>query len=124
MTDDVIQIGVRPKRIDPDRTLEPVGYKECRHPRFLVDESLNEVECSICGALLNPVWVLGQLANQESQLAVRRTKLRALVRKLSDKMKYKCRSCGKMNDMTRIVKVTPKEFFNEDSLLKTSKEAK
>lgn len=122
MADDVVQIGVRPKRFDPDRTLEAVVSRKCRHPRFAVDESMNEVECSACGVLLNPIWVLGQLANQESALAVRRTKLKALVRKLSDRLKYKCRSCGKMNDMSRIVKVSPREFWNEDQMSKTQKE--
>ena len=108
--DSVINIGVRKKRVDEDRTIERVMMSKCRHPRFLVDEKKAEVECADCHAMLNPVWVLCQLAHQESQQAQRRDYLRKLVKQLGDRVRYKCRACGEMNDMARIVKVKPNRW--------------
>ena len=101
----VVQLGIRPKTTDPDRTVESVGHSMCRHGRFLVDERLAEVECAECHENLNPMWVLRQLANRESQQAQKRDHLRKLVKQLGDRVRYKCRACGEMNDMARIVNV-------------------
>lgn len=120
MGDDIINIGVRKKHVDPDRTLESVLVGDCSHPRFIVDKRLNEVECAVCKERLNPIWVLGQIANQESRVADRRNRLIALVKKLSSKVKYKCRSCGKMNDMSRIVKVSSRELWESERERKKS----
>lgn len=103
--ENVVGIGVRKKRVDPDRTIESVRVGVCSHPRFLVDERLNEVECQVCHERLSPMWVLRQIANNESWQAQRRDNLRNLIRQLAEKVRYKCRSCGAMNDMARIVKV-------------------
>lgn len=103
--DNVVSLGVRQKKSDPDRTVEKVHGSQCFHPRFLVDDKLAEVECADCHERLSPMWVLGQIANHESSQAVRRDKLRMLVKQLSEKVKYKCRHCGKMNDMSRLVKI-------------------
>ena len=114
MDGDVTRIGKSRPTLDPDRTLEAVRYSKCRHPRFLVDESKSEVKCQICGAMLNPIWVLRKIADAESQQAQHRDKLKALVRQLSEKLKYKCRSCGKMNDMSRIVKVKIENYRSKE----------
>jgi len=103
--DRVINLGVRKKRVDEDRTIERVHSAKCWHPRFLIDEKKAEVECAVCHEMLNPMWVLSQIANQESGQAQRRDHLRKLVKQLGDRVRYKCRSCGEMNDMARIVKV-------------------
>lgn len=111
MVDNLVRIGKRQKMVDPDRTLETVRSRECRHPRFTIDESLNNVSCSVCNAELNPIWVLAKLATKDSLLAQSRDRLSALVKKMGNKTKYKCRSCGKMNDMSRIVKVSSQEHW-------------
>jgi len=38
--------------------------RKCKHTKFIVDESLNEVECGICGEKLNPIWVISQMAKE------------------------------------------------------------
>ena len=106
MTDEgIVRIGVRPKLIDPDRTIESVKASKCYHPRFIVDAKLSEVECAVCHERLNPMWVLTKIADSESAQAQRRDALRKLVKQLADRVRYKCRQCGAMNDMARIVKV-------------------
>lgn len=114
MSDDVISIGVRKKYVDSDRTLETVRIGDCHHPRFIVDDRLCEVQCAVCKERVSPMWVLGQIAHQETAIAERRNILIALVKKLNDKVRFKCRSCGKMNDMSRIVKVSPREFWESE----------
>lgn len=102
---DVTRIGRR----GPDRkdglVLVPAPYSKCGHSKFILDERKAEVECADCGEKLNPIWVLGQIATSDSSVAMARDNLRKLVRQLSSKLKYKCRHCGKMNDMSRIVKI-------------------
>ena len=105
MDDNITRIGRRTPRHDDGRTLVSVPRSECGHPRFIVDEKKAEVECSECGERLNPIWVLRQIATKESILYERRRVLQTLVRQLAEKVRYKCRHCGKMNDMSRIVKI-------------------
>ena len=74
---------------------------KCRHGRYQVDDSLDAVECAICGERLNPMWVLRDLAANESRDHQR---LGALKRALADArsaLKWKCGHCHKMNDMTK-----------------------
>lgn len=101
MSDDVVRLRVRRKNIDPDRTLEVVPRCRCQHLRFVIDESLDAVECADCGDRLSPMWVLKQLAFKESWLAQRRDFFRKQVAALQERTKFKCGKCGSINDLTR-----------------------
>ena len=71
-------------------------YNKCQHKRVTVDEILSEVECSNCGAKLNPIQVLARLAQEESVLKHRIASLRKLKTDLDAKTRTKCRHCGHM----------------------------
>ena len=76
------------------RTRYSVGT--CQHKHFSVDEILDEVECSDCGAKLNPMQVLVRLAREESVLKNRIASMRQLKADLEKKQRTKCRHCGQM----------------------------
>ena len=71
-------------------------YSKCQHRKVNVDEILAEVECSDCGAKLNPMQVLVRLAREESRLKQRIESLRKLNAELDTKTRTKCRHCGEM----------------------------
>ncbi len=106
MADDDIHIlhkRTKPRR-DEDLVLHVVRDYSCRHPHFIVDEAKSKVECGLCGEKLNPMWVLQEIARQDSQLAQMRDALSKKVTDLRNKTKYKCGSCGKMNDLRQILR--------------------
>ena len=92
------------RRKDPNAETDRlfvVRPTKCLHGRYQVDDSLDAVECAICGERLNPMWVLRDLAANESRDHQR---LGALKRALADArsaLKWKCGHCHKMNDMTK-----------------------
>ena len=84
-----------------DNVLSDRWQRKCRHNKFIVDESLNEVECGICNQNLNPMWVLKQLCGNEHRAANRLTQLEQLAEKTKNKMRCKCEHCGKMTKIHR-----------------------
>lgn len=77
-------------------TFEVVSpYGGCPHRHFDVDERLLEVTCRDCKAKLSPMWVLVQLAYEDTRLRNQWVHLRAEVRLLGDKTKTKCVHCEK-----------------------------
>lgn len=93
---DVIELPRRPVPRKGRVPLEVVRYPPgCRHLRVLVDERLSKVTCRDCKAELNPIWVLGMLAQEDDRLRSQWLMMRAEVRLLSTKTKAKCRHCGK-----------------------------
>src|SRR5580698_3356207 len=52
----------------PDAELEVVYSYKCRHGHFLVDDKKDRVECGLCHEMLNPMWVLLQIAHDDSRL--------------------------------------------------------
>lgn len=77
-------------------TVVPTRYDACRHNQVLVDEKLAEVECADCGAKLNPMWVLINLAHEDSLLRTNWAGMRAEIRLLGERTRTKCQHCGKM----------------------------
>ncbi len=100
----IIQFPVTDKEPDTigETVLRTADYqKQCRHNRFIVDVSLNEVQCGICGRNLNPMWVLTQLSGNEHRAANHLRQLQAMVNKTADKLRCKCQRCGKMTSIDR-----------------------
>ena len=71
-------------------------YFGCRHSKFLVDETLDYVECGLCGKHLNPMWVLGQLCSRESLAQQRVDSLHEIAKNIEGKVRTKCQHCKKM----------------------------
>ncbi len=107
MKDDKI-LRLRPpstkRGADTDKTLQIVRDFSCRHRWFVVDETKNEVECGECGERLNPIWVLEQFAIKETALACTRDRLARKVDELKGRTRYKCGSCGQMNNLTETLR--------------------
>ena len=74
---------------------------KCCHGRYQVDDSLDAVECTICGERLNPMWVLRDLAANESRDHQRLVALKRALADARSALKWKCGHCHKMNDMTK-----------------------
>ncbi len=82
----------------PDRMLKKAkSYPvRCRHSQVVLDQKLDTVECAKCGERLNPVWVLAQLADKETELRRRFSVSKALAEEVQNKTKCACEHCGKM----------------------------
>lgn len=77
------------------------GTKKCRHRKVLLDEARTEVECAECGAMLNPVWLLGEFMRVESIWSQQLAALKKQIAEADAKTRCKCQHCQKM---TRIVR--------------------
>lgn len=106
--DNVKKLPVRFKEPVPgERTLvrpyEVMKDGGCSHflTHYIVDEKLAEVECGTCGAKLNPMWVLGQLANMDRRYEEAATRYQEEMKRLSERELTKCRHCGKMTRISR-----------------------
>lgn len=92
------------RRKDPESEsdhLFVVPPVRCCHGRYQVDESLDAVECAICGERLNPMWVLRDLAADEARDHHRIVALKRALADAQSALKWKCGHCYKMNDMTK-----------------------
>ncbi|WP_107495539.1 hypothetical protein [Thalassobius sp. I31.1] len=100
--DNVHKLRVRAK---PDPNSKPpvraVRNFKCKHHNILVDEMRSEVECADCGELLNPIAILARFANQDDNLYWRREALRKEVDSYEDRLRFKCGSCGQVNNITK-----------------------
>ena len=73
----------------------------CEHKGpYTVDRALAAVECGDCGAYLNPIFVLQQLAHQEAYWNQRvqdlETYANALKAEIAGRSRTKCTHCGNM----------------------------
>lgn len=93
---DVHELPVKPPVVDDGKVLTAVPGMRCWHRRFLIDETLNEVECRDCGAKLNPMYALKQLAQQENKYHEYHARYQDELQRLSDRSKTKCEHCRKM----------------------------
>ena len=84
-----------------DKIIDFKKWPTCRHSNFLVDSSLQEVECGKCGAKLNPMYVIERMANKESMSRNAIEELSAIVEKTKDKLRCKCQHCHKMTRIQR-----------------------
>jgi hypothetical protein len=84
--------------------LHSVGHVpvKCFHTHgFLVDERLSEVTCRACQARLNPMWVLQQLAAQETRWHQFFARYQDEMARLQARQRTRCRHCGKMTAVSQ-----------------------
>lgn len=79
---------------------------ECLHSplmgaSYIVDEKLAEVECGKCGAKLNPMWVLGQIATQDRRFQESQARYQDEQRRLAERSRTKCQHCQRMTRISR-----------------------
>lgn len=107
-TSNVTQLPVRFKQPLPDdrvvvRPWEVGKREECRHLncQYIISEELAEVECGRCGAKLNPMWVLGQLAHSDRRMHEAAERYRDEIKRLNERSRTKCQHCGQMTGISR-----------------------
>ncbi|AEJ01258.1 hypothetical protein Nit79A3_1426 [Nitrosomonas sp. Is79A3] len=71
----------------------------CEHRKFLIDSKSAQVECKDCKTLLNPMWVLEHLCNEETRFMREKKRYITLLREFKKKSKCKCKHCGKFTDI-------------------------
>lgn len=95
----------RPLDTDDMRTVlmpyEVRRESECQHGRYVVDEQMAEVECAICHAKLNPIWVLRQFAHWERRMTDLHARYADEMARLGERSKTKCNHCGQMTRISR-----------------------
>lgn len=104
MEDDnnIHKLNVRKK---PDRSEKPpvkvVRSFKCTHNNITVDEDLSEIECDDCGRKLNPIAILARFAKKDERMYWYRENLRKEVETYKDRLRFKCGSCGQVNNITK-----------------------
>jgi DNA-directed RNA polymerase subunit RPC12/RpoP len=86
---------------DTGRVLQIAPGMKCWHKRFIIDETLDTVECRDCGEKLNPMYALKTLARQESQYHQYHARYQDELRRLSERSKTKCEHCRKMTRISQ-----------------------
>jgi DNA-directed RNA polymerase subunit RPC12/RpoP len=89
-------------------------HNACPHKGpYVVDRKLSTVECSDCGALLNPIYVLEMLACQETYWNLRRRDLtdylKEVNKELEERTRTRCTHCGNLTAI-RFKKEMPKTW--------------
>jgi len=87
--------------LDEEPILKNDNYGKCFHGNFVISVKEQEVTCGKCNAKLSPMWVLSDVASSESQLRQRLRSLTKEVERTEEKLRCKCRSCGKMTPIGR-----------------------
>lgn len=82
----------------------PSTATDCDHyfgAKYLVDEAKAHVECSKCGAQLNPMWVLKRLCMKDSTFHAAAKRYQAELSELTARSRTSCQHCGKMTRIRR-----------------------
>jgi hypothetical protein len=82
-------------------TVVPPRFDGCRHHSFQIDDETGRVTCGGCGEALEPLFVLRQLARQETEYHNYHATFKAECKRLAERSKTKCEHCKKI---TRISK--------------------
>lgn len=94
----VDRVLVRPFEIQRH---EPCIHSPLMGASYVVDEKLAEVECGKCGAKLNPMWVLAQIASHDRRLHEAQARYQDEQKRLAERSKTKCQHCQKMTRISR-----------------------
>lgn len=107
----VTKIPVRFKsQAPPERTVvrpfeigrpEPCLHSPLMGATYIVDTKLAEVECGKCGAKLNPMFVLQQIAAEDQRMATARDRYQEEQKRLAERTRTKCDHCHKMTRISR-----------------------
>lgn len=104
----VERLKVRFRRRAPEERVL-LGVREvakpvpCSHSfvSYIVDEAAAEVECGACHEKLNPMWVLGRLANEDRRFAENQAQFNSEMKRLGERSRTACDHCGKMTRISR-----------------------
>jgi len=99
MSDD----NVRPFPLAPrERSSEPVlqvvssTFNACKHTQFTIDRQLAHVKCRQCGETLDPMFVLLQLASDETMYHQFHKRYEEELSRLRKRQKTKCQHCKRI----------------------------
>jgi hypothetical protein len=67
---------------------------------YVIREGETEVECGNCHTKLDPIWVLRNLAVEESTWARARERYQDEMKRLRDRSYTRCEHCGKMTKIS------------------------
>ena len=99
-TDNVTDLPITPRDNSTMRVLQVVPGMKCFHRRFVVDDTLAEVECADCHEKLSPMWVLRQLAQKENRYHELAARYQDQMKRLAERSRTKCRKCGQMTEIS------------------------
>ncbi|ABS14278.1 hypothetical protein I6H96_02815 [Brucella anthropi] len=71
------------------------------HATYFIREGETEVECSLCGTRLDPMFVLRKLAQAENRWQASRERYQDEMKRLSERTRTKCKHCGQMTPISR-----------------------
>lgn len=89
---------VRPFEV---RRPEPCLHSPLLGATYIVDEKLAEVECGKCGAKLNPMWVLAEIARNDRRMQEAAIRYQDEQRRLAERQRTKCEHCERMTRISR-----------------------
>jgi hypothetical protein len=72
------------------------SYDDCKHGNFIVDNELAKVTCTKCDKEVNPIWLLHQMAINESRYERNRQASIEAAEALDKRVRTKCEHCKKM----------------------------
>jgi ribosomal protein S27E len=101
---DIIPFPGKKRPPDEGRMLEVVHYDGgCAHlnTTFRFREGETEVTCGACGTKLDPMFVLKQLATEESRWFNNRDRYQDEMKRIEERSKTECEHCGKMTRISR-----------------------
>ncbi len=87
---------MKPPVSDTGRVLQVLAGMKCFHRRFIIDTTLDHVECRDCGEKLNPMYALKTLAQQENKYHEYHARYADECKRLAERSKTKCEHCRKM----------------------------
>lgn len=80
----------------------PFEPGKCQHRTgFVFDEKLEHVLCKGCGEHVSAIWVLRQLAQEETRWHRARETYQEEMKRLGERSRTKCRHCGEMTPISR-----------------------
>lgn len=89
------------KPLEGERFLTPVPVGKCMHwGPFEIDVKGGQCKCLKCGEVVAPMYVLQRLMSQESQWMQTLARYQDEMKRLAERSKTKCRSCGVMTPIS------------------------
>ena len=109
MSDNVENIGIKFKKTDGKRDQNLTLVKSYEGERFcvrnghayVIDEESDIITCQNCDKTFNPIWVLIDLCRKESKWTHNFKRYQEEMKRLANRKRTKCKSCGEMTDISR-----------------------